>query len=48
MSSNQQHDAKRSKGEQTETKTTSKASDTGSAARKSPPKEQPAKPSGQR
>lgn len=41
MSSNQQHDAKRSKGEQVKTPSTSKASDTGSAA-KQPPREKPA------
>jgi hypothetical protein len=39
MSQQKQHDAKRSKGPQRETGSTSKAADTGSAA-KNPPREQ--------
>lgn len=41
MSQQKQHDAKRSKGPQRETAGTSKAADTGSAAAKTPPKQQP-------
>jgi hypothetical protein len=43
MTSTKQHDLKRSKGPQKATETTSKAADTGSAARK-PPREKPGRP----
>jgi hypothetical protein len=43
MTSTKQHDLKRSKGPQRETPSTSKAADTGSAAR-NPPREKPGKP----
>lgn len=41
MSQPRQHDAKTSKGPQRETRDTSKAADTGSAAAKTPPKQRP-------
>ena len=43
MTSTKQHDQKRSKGPQEQTSTTSKAADTGSAAR-NPPREKPGRP----
>lgn len=44
MSSPQQHKAKQSKGPQKETRRTSKAADTGSAAARTPPKQDPRRP----
>jgi hypothetical protein len=41
MTQKRQHDAKASKGPQRETRDTSKAADTGSAAAKTPPKQRP-------
>lgn len=44
MTSHRQHDAKHNKGAQERTPDSAKASDTGSAAKKTPPKPKPAEP----
>ena len=41
MTSPQQHEAKQSKGPQKETRSTGKAADTGAAAARTPPKQDP-------